>query len=951
MSESARITERTLYPYIGKIFEQLGWRWYQETTVSKEYPDLVLEIDGLKLLCGVKINTEAKLLDDLSDAYRKALALRTPNFGTILFPKYIRDVPPSELDRTYPNIEVRAVFLTEWISDELRAISLRELAEYLTRSYQEYLKLKVPKVSYELVVKIARESIRELASLLRRFFKIPELRQSALAVIGRFDIFRVMLEEFREGQAEEGKRPIELYAADLAAYLLINQLLFYHILSRKLGLKEFPSVNPLDPPEDLLDKISEFLYEVRGKYPRILGPALISVFQKIANQAKFPIAKLISVLTSLHPEHISEDLLGRLYHETIPEETRKALGAFYTKPRAARLLAHLAIDRWDAKVLDPACGSGTILVECYNRKKRLAPPTKPDELHAKLISQLYGIDIMTFAFHMSCINLAAQNMLVPCDPNVIPRDGISAMLEAKPKGNPQTPLLVWIEGLRKKGIPGDFDVIVMNPPFTRRERLPEQERRRVKKLIPEVKGRVGYWAYFVVAADTVLKEGGRLALVAPEGFFNWAGESVRRYLVDRGYAIEFVVKSAVEFFSEQAAFRDYLVIMRKGAPKFDPVVVVLKKRLDELDVDELAEEMLDFKASRMTRIETGDFLALKRPDELVSNYIKNLKPLVGLNTLEGFELFSELMDEIKNLPKLSDLGLDIFQYNPGFYRGNKMVAEYARKLFASRYGARAPSLVFELEVSKKRIFFVERRNRLKFEVRRTQVVPSLRSYAGVNHMDITGEEEFAIVDPSVIPQEVRRLTGLINRALLRKAAQDIAEAYKDHAGNMLLGRRVFLTTIPYIAYYSDNKLTGTAVLLNVRAKMPVEHMKALTLYLNSSITLIQLLALLSETRGAWVDIHEKPMWALVRVPDIEHLSTDLIREAEQIFREVGKRDAEPMLDRLRTSDYIQVKIDEIALKMAGLEHWKHRIAELHKVLASEVQALAEITVRTSRTRA
>ncbi len=37
-------------------------------------------------------------------------------------------------------------------------------------------------------------------------------------------------------------------------------------------------------------------------------------------------------------------------------ETRKNLGAFYTKPEAARLLASLAIDRWDAKVLDPACG-------------------------------------------------------------------------------------------------------------------------------------------------------------------------------------------------------------------------------------------------------------------------------------------------------------------------------------------------------------------------------------------------------------------------------------------------------------------------------------------------------------------------------------------------------------------------------------------------------------------
>lgn len=800
------------------------------------------------------------------------------------------------------------------------------------------------------MVRIARESIRELASVLRKYLKIPELRRSALAVIGRFDIFRVMLEEFRAQKPHEEKEPIELYAADLAAYLLVNQLLFYHILSRRLGLKTIPEVNPLDPPEDLLDRLRTLLNKVRDRYPKILEPDLIDVFKRISNQARFPIAKFVSVLSSLRPEHISEDLLGRLYHETIPEETRKALGAFYTKPRAARLLANLSIDRWDEKVLDPACGSGTILVECYHRKRRLAPRMDLDELHRQLISHLYGIDIMTFAFHMSCINLAAQHMLTPCDPNIIPRDGISAMLEAAPKGNPHVPLLKWIHELSKTGIPSSFDVVIMNPPFTRRERLPKQERERVKALIPEVKGRVGYWAYFVIAADNVLKRGGKLALVAPEGFFNWAGESVRRFLLSRGYSIDYVIKSAVEFFSEQAAFRDYLVVMTKSGTTGNPTVIILKKTLDELDVVQLAEQIRQFRLSSYPKIETEHFLGIKPPRDLVLDYISNLKPLVGLNTLKGFELFSELMEEIKGLPRLSELDVDIFQYNPGFYRGDKVVASYARKLFASRYGARAPSLVFDVEVSGENIFFVERRNRLKFKVNRAQVVHSLRSYAGVIHMDITGEEEFALVDPEVIPGDVRKLTGLIDEDVLRRATSDIAEAYKDHGGNILLGRRVFLTTIPYLAYYSDNKLTGTAVMLNMKTDMPLERARALTLFLNSSLTLIQLLALLSETRGAWVDIHEKPMWALVKVPDVMRMSDSLVKKANDVFREVGKQDAEPMFDRLKRSDLLQRKIDEIALEMIGLEHWKTRITELHRILAAEIQALAEITARTARTR-
>jgi hypothetical protein len=52
------------------------------------------------------------------------------------------------------------------------------------------------------------------------------------------------------------------------------------------------------------------------------------------------------------------DLLGTIFHDLIPFETRKSVAAFYTNVLAAELLAWLAIDRPDAKVADFAVGSG-----------------------------------------------------------------------------------------------------------------------------------------------------------------------------------------------------------------------------------------------------------------------------------------------------------------------------------------------------------------------------------------------------------------------------------------------------------------------------------------------------------------------------------------------------------------------------------------------------------------
>ena len=124
-------------------------------------------------------------------------------------------------------------------------------------------------------------------------------------------------------------------------------------------------------------------------------------------------------------------------------------------------------------------------------------------------------------------------------------------------------------------------------------------------------------------------------------------------------------------------------------------------------------------------------------------------------------------------------------------------------------------------------------------------------------MDLTNKEEYAIIEPNAIPKEIREITGLINSKKLNEACKDIREAYRAHAGNILLSRKINLTaTIRYLAYYSENRVIGTtSALLNLDANISDEIKKALVLYLNSSFTLVQLLALLSEVGGAWVTLH------------------------------------------------------------------------------------------------
>jgi type I restriction-modification system DNA methylase subunit len=961
---SFKIREETLYEYIGKAFEKYGCKHFTLVTVEgKGPPDLIIEFDGSKVVSEVKIDMDSKREEALIDAYAKALKLKTPHAMALLFPSYVRNIPPTELERMYPNIEVSATILTEWLSDRKDLTTLDALAGLVASHFQDWLRTKTPRVNYDLVVDIARGSISEIAAYLRSHLVRKPVLDSAMAVIGRFDIYKSLLEDVSGITENEAK----LYIADITAYILANQLLFYQVLSEKLGYERLPDVNPIHPPDDLLSVLDKLFEKVRSEYPRIFGLNLFPLLMQAQDlRIVYSMARLVSKFKALRPQHIREDLFGRLYHETIPPETRKNLGAFYTKPEAAMLLANLAVDKWDAKVIDPACGSGTLLVESYHRKAQLAPPMNRDELHKKFIAEdIYGIDVMHFAAHMTTTNLTSQNIRVKVEPNVYSRDGVETMVKPlRVEPDPPTverTLDKWLTTMTGIGVPNDFDVVIMNPPFTRRERIPD-EISKLEKLVPEVRGKTGYWAYFVVPADNLLKEGGVLAVVIPEEFFvGRSAKSVRNYLYVHGYTLEYLIRSAAEVaFSEAAHYRDYLIVFRKGKTPKPLIVIILKKKLSELrnQLGDLATKVHDFASSSDTVLSIADLEGLKvsNSQDLIARHIDNLKPLIGFNTVEANVLALQLLERMRDKPTLNDLEKEhlvrIRVYNPGQHK-TKGFEKFCRKLFVGRYGARSPSvtLLFD-KVIENDVHLKLRRAKTSVAIPISATVPSLRTYSQVKHLNITNEEEFAIINPNILPNDILKLTDLLPPTNLFEATKDIKSAHDDLAGNFLLVRKIRLSSpeLYWLTFYSKNKIIGTtSALLNMQVA-DAEKGKALAVYLNSVLSVIQLIAFMAETEGAWVTLHSKQVWAHIHVPDIKSLSNENLGKAQKLLAEIEKLDVKPLYQRIRTHDKVQKSIDELALEMLGLENWKNRLDELYDAVASEIENMQRISETSKRTR-
>jgi len=529
---SERPTERSFYAPLSRILERFGIKVGQEISITYHrtlYPDLEIFINDEKVVIEVKINSNIKLVEAIIEAHEKQRIAEAEGFIAILLPREVREIDPKVLSDIAPKIEInQAIILLPWLSDRWERITFLEFAKKLRETYETYLKTKLPTTNFDVIVRVARDVINDLAITLRRFLLGRlEILNMALQIIGRFDIYKAMLEEFNVSENE-----MKAWIADIMAYIFVNQILFYHIISKKLNLTPLPKViHPFMPQKNLLDQLYILFNKVSDKYPRILGMAshIIEILKKIRNPTiDIIITKFISAIYALRPENVEEEVLGRLYQESIPPETRKNLGAFYTNPVAARILASLAVDSWDEKIIDPACGSGTLLVESYKAKLRLSPSNvSRDELHRKFLAKdIYGIDIMHFATHLASINLSAQNIRIAIDPNIYAGDGIEKLVSCSLNGESDPPMITtipeWLEYIstEKMKLPCNyFDVVIMNPPFTRRERIPERERKKLDVWFSGIiTGKTGYWAYFVAGADNVLRQNGKLALVAPEEF-------------------------------------------------------------------------------------------------------------------------------------------------------------------------------------------------------------------------------------------------------------------------------------------------------------------------------------------------------------------------------------------------------------------------------------------------
>ena len=329
----------------------------------------------------------------------------------------------------------------------------------------------------------------------------------------------------------------------------------------------------------------------------------------------------------------SHDLTGVVFQRLIAD--RKFLATYYTMPSGAALLAGLAIpldhplvgrDWSDAAALatarigDFACGTGTLLSTAYQRIGLLHEihGGDPRALHPTMMQRgLVGLDVLTVAVHLTAAMLAGAHPDTPFEGECLLTmpygshewgvcvgsldllqeqpafDIIQAAAEtAGGRGAEEVRDLVYRVGH------GHFDLVIMNPPFTRhgaREgdrtevhnpafaafgaSVEEQDRlaQRLKNLSTggRAHGHAGLASYFADLAHRKLAMGGTLALVLPLSSMSGMSWDGVRMQWRSDYSSLIVVTIAerashTRSFSADTGMAECLLVARKTPPTGEP---------------------------------------------------------------------------------------------------------------------------------------------------------------------------------------------------------------------------------------------------------------------------------------------------------------------------------------------------------------------------------------------
>ena len=286
---------------------------------------------------------------------------------------------------------------------------------------------------------------------------------------------------------------------------------------------------------------------------------------------------------------LRHDLLGRVFHRILP--AAKHTGAFYTSTTAATLLAGLAIPRegFDPEqytLVDPACGTGTLLMAAAERIRQITDDRGKDISRRLIEKVIAGYDIELAATHMAAVTLGLMAPDVAFHKMNIHRPYLGVVNGQARCGSLElydgqmslepAPASEQVETGEETLKAERHDLVIMNPPFTRDslryDHLGLGEERaikaREKQLFRDTPADLSSSSdTFMLLADKLVGETeGTVAVILPAGFLGaTSGQQMWVHLLKLFHLETVVISHDPQriWFSENTGISETLLVFRR----------------------------------------------------------------------------------------------------------------------------------------------------------------------------------------------------------------------------------------------------------------------------------------------------------------------------------------------------------------------------------------------------
>ncbi|MEM0134045.1 MAG: N-6 DNA methylase [Thermoplasmatales archaeon] len=618
--------------------------------------------------------------DVVQDAFNKANNLRTPskffvtsNFNeTIVWDNRDNTLPVMGRDIRTINLEKKVSRDEDFRNEEVRnaiSVAVKDLCTYILDIYHGKIKTQYKPLGDSFIeglnsnLSYASEVIKEFISdkVLNTWWKSQGYPPKY----------------FKTSETELFENEKELMAR-YSLYVFANKIVFYYVLKRS-----YPEIPEIDIPKE--DNIGDFQVKISRNFDNAkkISGDFETVFENSdADKILFqndkevqPVRSIIVFLKSYDFAKLNQDVLGNIYDRLINPEERHRNGQYYTPIPVVDFINALTIKDKDARVMDPACGSGTFLTRAFDYKLQLYGDDSRD-IRKKLITQIFGDDIAVFPAHLATIALASKIITDSPDvyPNIIRKDFLDLKtVNVIPKFRGLDPSegvneSVDLNGSSKQVSFTPIDAFVSNLPYIRQETISNIKNAEQKKIenflkengfpgeIDKPSSTSDFYVYFFYYILPFLREGSRVGFLTSDTWLNVDYGTDLKIFLNKYFKIVAIIDSSVERWFEDAEVNTIIIVLERCSDKNEREnnkikFVRINKKMSEI-VKNINDALKIAKA--LENGKSNDGIEITREVAQGSINLNDIMRSKFYPYLRGPDVFFKLVDN-KNMVPLDEL--------------------------------------------------------------------------------------------------------------------------------------------------------------------------------------------------------------------------------------------------------------------------------------------------------